>query len=312
MRILVVADNCTDETADRARASGIEVIERNDPGLRGKGHALAFAVDHLAGAAPDVLAVLDADCSIDAVSLKALVDNASSTGRPSQAINLLRPDRAASPLVQLSTFAFMLKNLVRQRGLQRLARRVHLTGTGMAMPFELFQASAHVRSSIVEDLALGLELAEQDRAPTLVTDAFVWSGSATEQGTLIQRRRWEGGFLATAARYGPRTLLRGNVLAALDLLVPPLALFAALNLAALAVAVILTLIFDGDWWPVIVQAGLLALAGLAVFTAWLREGRRFVSLAVLARVPLYVLWKLPLYLGLARRGAPAEWLRTGR
>lgn len=312
MRILVVADNCSDATADRARAPGVDVIERNDPGLRGKGHALAFAVDHLARAAPDVLVVLDADCTIDAPSLKALVQNAASTGRPSQAINLLKPDRGASPLVQLSTFAFMLKNLVRQRGLQRLARRVHLTGTGMAMPFQLFQASAHVRSSIVEDLALGLDLAERGKAPQLVTDAFVWSGSSTEQGTLIQRRRWEGGFLATALRYGPRTLLRGNILAALDLMVPPLALFAALSLAALAAAAILTLIFEGDWWPVVVQAGLLGLAAFAVFMAWLREGRRFVSLAVLARVPLYVLWKLPLYLGLARRGAPAEWLRTGR
>jgi cellulose synthase/poly-beta-1,6-N-acetylglucosamine synthase-like glycosyltransferase len=312
MRILVVADNCSDATADRARAPGVDVIERNDPGLRGKGHALAFAVDHLAAAAPDVLVVLDADCTIDARSLKALVDNAASTSRPSQAINLLMPDRGASPLVQLSTFAFMLKNLVRQRGLQRLARRVHLTGTGMAMPFQLFQASAHVRSSIVEDLALGLDLAEQGKPPQLVTDSFVWSGSSTEEGTLIQRRRWEGGFLATAARYGPRTLLRGNVLAALDLMVPPLALFAALNLAALAVAAILTLVFEGHWWPVVAQAVLLALAGVAVFGAWVREGRRFVSLGVLARIPLYVLWKLPLYLGLARRGAPSEWLRTGR
>lgn len=312
MRVLVIADNCRDATADRARASRIEVIERNDPRLRGKGHALAFAVDHLAADPPGVLVVLDADCSIDTASLRALVENAAATGRPSQAINLLKPDRDASPLVQLSTFAFMMKNLVRQRGLQRLARRVHLTGTGMAMPFELFQASAHVRSSIVEDLALGLELAEQGRAPQLVTDAFVWSGSSTEQGTLIQRRRWEGGFLATAARYGPQTLLRGNVLAALDLMVPPLALFAALNVAALAVVAVLTLAFQADWWPVIIQSGFLALAGLAVFAAWLREGRRFVSLGVLARVPLYVLWKIPLYLGLARRGAPAEWLRTGR
>lgn len=312
MRVLVVADNCRDATADRARASRIEVIERNDPGLRGKGHALAFAVDHLAADPPDVLVVLDADCSIDTASLRALVENAAATGRPSQAINLLKPDRDASPLVQLSTFAFMLKNLVRQRGLQRLARRVHLTGTGMAMPFELLRASAHVRSSIVEDLALGLDLAEQGRAPQLVTDAFVWSGSSTEQGTLIQRRRWEGGFLATAARYGPQTLLRGNVLAALDLMVPPLALFAALNVAALAGVAVLTLAFHADWWPVVVQTGLLALAGLVVFAAWLREGRRFVSLGALARVPLYVLWKIPLYLGLARRGAPAEWLRTGR
>jgi len=32
----------------------------------------------------------------------------------------------------------------------------------------------------------------------------------------------------------------------------------------------------------------------------------------LLRLPLYVLWKIPLYFGLARRGAPREWLRTGR
>jgi cellulose synthase/poly-beta-1,6-N-acetylglucosamine synthase-like glycosyltransferase len=312
MRIMVVADNCTDSTAEGARMPGVEVVERNDPNLRGKGHALAFAVDRLAAARPDILVVLDADCTIDGPSLRALVESAAASGRPSQAVNLLKPDRGASPLVQLSTFAFMLKNLVRQRGLQRLAGRVHLTGTGMAMPFGLFRASAHARSSIVEDLALGLELAEQGHAPQLIEDAFVWSGGSSEQGTLVQRRRWEGGFLATAARYGPKTVLRGSILAGLDLLVPPLALFAALNLLALAVAAVLTLVFDAAWWPIVVHVLLLACAGIAVLAAWLREGRPFVSLGVLARVPLYVLWKLPMYLGFARSGAPGEWLRTGR
>ena len=312
MRVVVVADNCTDSTAERARLHGADVLERSDPNLRGKGHALAFAVESLAASPPDVLVVLDADCIIDRPSLQALVDSTAAAGCPAQAINLLRPDRGASPLVQLSTFAFMLKNLVRQRGLQRIAGRVHLTGTGMAMPFGLFSASAHVRSSIVEDLALGLELAEQGHAPQLIQGAFVWSGGSTEQGTLIQRRRWEGGFLATAARYGPRAILRGSLFAGLDLLVPPLALFAALNMLALIVAIALALSFGAAWWPIAVQAILLVVAGFVVFLAWLREGRRFVSLAVLARIPLYVLWKLPLYLGLARRGAPGEWLRTGR
>lgn len=312
MRILVVADNCTDATAECVRAQGVEVIERHDLHLRGKGHALAFAVESLSSDPPDVLVVLDADCSIDGGSLSSLVEAAATTGRPAQAINLLQPDRSASPLVQLSTFAFMLKNLVRQRGLQRMAGRVHLTGTGMAMPYELFRASSHVRSSIVEDLALGLELADQGHPPQLIEDAFVWSGSSTEQGTLIQRRRWEGGFLATAARYGPKAILSGSVLAGLDLLVPPLALFAALNCAALLAAAALAVASGGGWWPIVVQAVLLGAAGLAIFFAWLREGRRFVSLGVLARVPLYVLWKLPMYLGLARRGAPGEWLRTGR
>lgn len=318
MRALVVADNCTDATAERARQAGVDVLERHDAERRGKGHALAFAAEHLAADPPDVFAVLDADCAIDRDSLQALVARAGS-GRPSQTINLLRPDPQGSPLVQLSTFAFVLKNLVRQRGLQRLAGRVHLTGTGMAMPYGLFRASSEVRSSIVEDLALGLELAEQGTPPRLVTDAIVWSGGSTEQGTLIQRRRWEGGFLATALRYGPRLVgrslrrrdLRG-VLAGLDLLIPPLALFALLNTAVLAVAIALTLLGKALWWPVIGQGMLLGAAGAAVLIAWAREGRRFVSLPVLARVPLYVLWKVPLYLGLARRGTPKEWLRTGR
>lgn len=319
IRILVVADNCTDATAALARDCGVEVIERSDRQLRGKGYALAFAADHLRSNAPDVFVVMDADCGTDAKSLASLVDAAGRSGRPCQAINLLRPDRSAAPLVQLSTFGFMLKNLVRQRGLQRLAGRVHLTGTGMAMPFTLFQASGKVRSSVVEDLALGLELAGAGHPPALVNDAFVWSRGSTQQGTLTQRKRWEGGYLATALKHGPREALRGilrasprEFLAGMDLMVPPLALFAALNVAALSVAVLLTWLSAADWWPVILQVALLALAGVAIFAVWLREGREFISLGVLLRLPLYVLWKLPMYFGLARGGAPKEWLRTGR
>jgi hypothetical protein len=44
----------------------------------------------------------------------------------------------------------------------------------------------------------------------------------------------------------------------------------------------------------------------------LREGRRFASAGTLLRLPFYMLWKLPMYVGLARKGAPKDWLRTGR
>jgi len=46
-RLLVIADNCTDSTARRARAAGAEVTERHDPHHRGKGYALAHGVDQL-------------------------------------------------------------------------------------------------------------------------------------------------------------------------------------------------------------------------------------------------------------------------
>lgn len=319
MRIVVIADNCSDATADRARDAGVEVIERIDPSRRGKGYALAFAVEQLKASPPDVLVVMDADCSIDDHSLAALVSSAAQSGRPCQAVNLLRPDRTAAPLVQISAFAFMLKNLIRQRGLERLCGRVHLTGTGMAIPLQLLSGSLLASSDIVEDLGLGLEMSERGHPPMLVSNAIVLSDAAAANDTLFQRRRWEGGFLTTAFRRGPQFLADGIrkrdvrlIFAALDLMVPPLALLALLNFMSLALLACAVAAFGTSWTSVWAYALLLIAAGLLVFTAWLLRGREFVSIAVLAAIPIYVVWKIPLYLSLARHGAPREWLRTRR
>jgi len=316
--VLVIADNCNDGTAERARSAGAVVVIRDDPDNRGKGYALAFARDHLRSDPPDVVVVLDADCRIDPEGLRELVASAKDNGRPAQAINLLAPDLAASPLVQLSTFAFMIKNLIRQRGLQRLAGRAHLTGTGMALPWNLFASANLGGSNIVEDLALGLELADRATAPKLVSRATVWSPAASESGTLVQRRRWEGGYLATALKTAPaalaRSLRQGDMrgfLAALDLSIPPLALLVLINVAALAVALV-GVLAGAAAWPMIIQLVVGAVAVVAIVLAWIVEGRRFASAGTLLRLPFYVIWKLPMYVGLARRGVPKEWLRTGR
>ena len=47
-RILVVADNCTDDTASIASAHGVQVIERRGMTKRDKGFALDFGIRHLA------------------------------------------------------------------------------------------------------------------------------------------------------------------------------------------------------------------------------------------------------------------------
>jgi cellulose synthase/poly-beta-1,6-N-acetylglucosamine synthase-like glycosyltransferase len=60
-RLLVVADNCSDDTAAVAKAGGAEVVERNDPTKRGKGYALDWGVQHLSSAPPEIIIVVDAD-----------------------------------------------------------------------------------------------------------------------------------------------------------------------------------------------------------------------------------------------------------
>ena len=44
-KILVVADNCTDDTASEARCLDVDVIERNDHVNRGKGFALNYGIE---------------------------------------------------------------------------------------------------------------------------------------------------------------------------------------------------------------------------------------------------------------------------
>lgn len=316
--IFVVADNCQDRTAEIARAQGVAVLERIDPERRGKGYALAAAARYLEADAPQVVIVLDADCRIDGTSLMSLIEATARSGLPSQGVNLLRPDRAASPMVQISTFAFLVKNLIRQRALQRLAGRAHLTGTGMALPFALFARFESVGADVVEDLAFGLSLARSGSPAQLVQQACVWSGSSSPAGTLTQRRRWEGGYLRTAMKQAPALFFHGirhfdlrSLVSAFDLFVPPLALLAAIDLAGIAAGSALVAL-GASPGPLIVLFATMAFAFIALILVWAREGRSFVSAGVLARLPLYVLWKLPLYLSLGRRGAPKEWLRTGR
>ena len=261
--------------------------------------------------------MIDADCFTDAQSIQQLVALCLASGRPCQAINLQTAASDASPAVQLSTFAFYIKNVVRQRALQRLAKQVHLLGTGMAFPWHVFSAATLATDEIVEDLALGLELAELGFRPILNERAAVWSDPETQANTLVQRRRWEGGFIANALRAGPRMLARSigrkdlrGIWAAIDVMIPPLALLVTVDLLALATSALIIWFTGASIWPLLALGGALLGAAVGLVLAWSSGGSRFISARGLAEAPLYVLWKLPLYASLARHSGPKEWTRT--
>lgn len=318
VRVLVVADNCADDTAEAARALGLEVTERTDAVRRGKGYALAHGRDVLAADPPDAVVVVDADCAMDRASVELVAARARDTGRPIQATDLIRPDRTGGPMVQISGFAMLVKNLVRQRGADRLARAAILNGTGMAFPWDAF-ASAHLATgAVVEDLALGVEMVRAGRAPLYEDRANVWSSPSSESGTREQRARWEGGFLSTAGRHAPGLILGGlrrlrgrELWLGLHLLVPPLALLMSVNAGVLVLLLLLGAAGAG-FGPAIVAGGLLAACGAVVVAAWGFHGRSWLSARVLGRVPLYIAWKLGLYARLALGKQRLSWTRTER
>jgi hypothetical protein len=138
---LVVADNCTDRTAEIARNCGAAVVERFDDVRRGKPYALEFGIQSLGQNAPDVVVVLDADCRVDPQTIEQIGCLAYLTQRPVQSLNLCHADASAEKLHVVSALGFRFKNLVRPLGLLRLGLGCHLMGTGMALPWRIVRST---------------------------------------------------------------------------------------------------------------------------------------------------------------------------
>jgi glycosyltransferase involved in cell wall biosynthesis len=300
--VLVVADNCTDATASVASEAGAKVIERHDRSRRGKGFALEFARDHLMSAPPDAVVVLDADCHARRGGLDALAAIALACDAPVQCVNLLSAPAGSPPLVLLSNFAMRVKNLIRARGLFRLGGGVPLYGTGMAFPWHIFERLDLATSEAVEDIRLSLQLAASGVRIEFSEDTEVVSPAALVKDSLGQRGRWEHGFLRMAVTYalpllGKGLAKRSSHLIALGMhmLVPPLALLFLIGAFGAAVACVLGLLTH-SWAPFAVIMMSLVAALATIMAAWVAEGRYELTVKALALAPLYILWKVPLYL----------------
>ncbi len=317
--LLVVADNCSDDTAAIARASGATAIERSDFERRGKGYALVFGLDHLAADPPDVVVIVDADCTVAAGSIDRIARLAARTDRPVQADYVLDAPKDPKGLSVVSALAFVVKNRARPRGLHALGLPCLLTGTGMAFPWRVIRMAPPTEGHLVEDMVMGLDLARLGHAPLLCPDAYVTSELPERaEAAHTQRRRWEHGHLATLLEHGPSLFLQGLTQArfglvalALDLAVPPLSLLLMLVLATLGFALIVPWL-GASWLPAQLAALCVVFMVSGVLSAWLAYGREVVSARQLLAIPRYVLWKLPLYFSFLTRGRHARWERTDR
>lgn len=318
-RLLVVADNCSDDTAERAEAAGAEVTRRSHAQLRGKGFALAWGLDHLMqGQACKVLVIMDADCQPATGALARLARRCVATQGPVQALYLMHAPEGAGLAQRMSAFAWRVKNRVRPRGAARLGWPCQLMGTGMAFPWGLLRAADLANGDLVEDMKLGLDLAWQGRPPCFEEAARVDSEfPSADRAARTQRTRWEHGHLSMILQQVPGMVwgaLRrrdGRLLAmALDLAIPPLALLLALLLVMLGLGLAPGL-WAGLWWPAALAGGAVAATGLAMVLAWQGWARDLIALSELLLAPWYVLRKLPIYLWFVIR-RQTTWVRTDR
>ncbi|MVV48702.1 glycosyltransferase [Pseudomonas sp. PB120] len=317
-RVLVVADNCSDDTAEQARMAGAEVVERSNDQQRGKGYALDFGARHLASDAPDVMIIIDADCELGEGTIERLALCCVESGRPAQALDLMRAPAGAGLKVRLAEFAWCVKNQVRPRGWTRLGLPCPLMGTGMAFLWRDLALIELASGHIVEDLKMGLDFCRSGKPPVFCPDALVTSYfPRSEEGLISQRTRWEHGHLGVILGEVPKLLVESvsrrnwSLLAmTLDLLVPPLALLTLVLVAAFVLSWLFFLLGASGAPALIASAGV-AMLGMAILLAWSRFGRGIISFSTLLYAPFYALKKIPLYIGFVLK-RQVEWVRSKR
>jgi glycosyltransferase involved in cell wall biosynthesis len=316
-RLLVVAHNCGDHTAQVARAAGAEVIEARDAGTGGKPDALVAGLRALDAQPPELVVIVDADCVVSPGSIDALARAAWERRTSVQGIYLFGAASEARTQ-SISSLALLVKNLVRPLGLHRWGLNVLLNGAGSAYPFAALREAPHGQGSIAEDYQLAIDLARRGYYTRFCPQAEIHSTlPAEERSALRQRRRWEHGHLYLVFAAAPRLVLEGLLRArpgllvlGLDLLVPPLA-FLVLAWAAATTLATSVWAAGGRPWALASACAAGFVLAAAVLGSWVRFAGLGATCAALVRVPGYVLWKLPLYLGFFRR-REKRWTKTAR
>ena len=303
-QLLVVADNCTDNTVAIASNSNVHVIERVDERYTGKGYALDAGIREFEKDPPEVIIVIDADCEMTEGTIENLAKKAVYLQRPAQAVYLIRSKgKPFSSYEIFGQFAWVVKNWVRPLGLNCLGLPCMLTGSGMAFPWLVARDADFACGHIAEDLKLGLDMILDRKPPVFCLDAVVTSYFPAENYEQeYQRRRWEHGYLDIGFRYVPRLWFHGirhlmfQCLAiSFDLMVPPLALLFLLLLLGLSVTGA-GFMFDNSL-PFFMLSGMSIVFLLVLLLVRNKFASDVISVGQLLRFPLYVCMKLPLYWG---------------
>lgn len=308
--VVVVADNCEDDTAARAEAAGARVLARHDPDRRGKGYALDFAFKQLLTEPFDAFMVVDADTRVEP-NLFAETQRCFQAGADAVQSRYCVDNPGDSVRTRLMNVALQAFNVLRPRGREFWGLSVGLLGNGFGLSRATLEAVPYDAASVAEDLEYHIRLVQSGRRVRFMDNATVWSAMPSgARASRHQRARWEGGRFRMIREQTP-ILLRG-ILAGrwreweplLELWLLPLAFHVLLLLLALLPPFAPSRIYA--------LCGL-ALVGLHVLAAIRVGGGGWRDLQAVAAAPFYILWKLTLFKALLRGARKdAAWVRTDR
>lgn len=315
MHVVVIADNCTDDTAAIVRNTGIECLERHDPAAPGKPRAIAWALDRLRISDYDAMVIVDADTVVDSGFASGLASGAPLRDKAVQGYNgVSNPDenavtRMAAVFADAKCrYAYGLK--------QRAGLNVPLR-LGGCLGTDVLAEHGWQAFSIGEDWELYAQLTAWGVRIEGVDGARVYAQEARSlDQSAPQRQRWTAGKLVVLGRMiGP--VLRSKCISfrqKLDVIAELSAPGPVVQLGVVALLVCLVLLLRVPaeiTLVVLLAAGLVRHVAFAT-AALLAQPDPIRSTLAFLFLPVYGLWRVPIEFAAVRMLGDKPWIRTAR
>jgi len=325
-QVLVVADNCEDETAAIAVKSGFNVVERFNDVDRGKGQALNWAIaNELPKYDCDAVVVMDADSTLNPDFLWFMNEKLKEGHLALQAYYKVQNPRD-SWRTSLMEIAFAAFHFLRSLGRMRLNASSGLKGNGMCLTKSILEQHGYPAFSVVEDLELALFYLTNDIKVEFVSGAQVAGQMVSNSSDSdTQRRRWEGGRFDLIKEWCPKLLEKfkkerkfAQIDGIMELLIPPFSILIVIGFAGLLISLVMPF-NDGRIFASVVKSSWLI--SCIIFVGYIIGGMVLIKADMflykrLLFAPIYVFWKMLTYgkmlmLKIFKKG-DGEWVRTGR
>lgn len=211
--IWIVADNCTDSTAQLCRSLGCNVVERFDQTQVGKGYALTYLLDHMidtkAADAYDAFFVFDADNRLDKNYI-AEMNKAFQSG-----FRILTSYRNSVNLNENwvssgSALWFIRESRFLSASRMALGNSCHVGGTGFMFSQAVMRRNKGWKFHLLtEDLEFTMDSVLHGDRIGYVGSAILYDEQpATFAQSWRQRLRWSKGFLQVFRYYGSALMRR--------------------------------------------------------------------------------------------------------